>query len=57
MHAGVLHVGHTFTITKCEFATGYERLKGRQTLFPFAFHCTGMPIQASADKLKFEVKG
>jgi leucyl-tRNA synthetase len=24
---------------------GYQRLKGKKTLFPFGFHCTGMPIK------------
>ena len=31
---------------------GYERLKGKKTLWPFGFHCTGMPIQAAADNLR-----
>lgn len=52
---GKLHLGHTFTISKCEFAVGYERLKGKRCLFPFGFHCTGMPIKACADKLKREM--
>ena len=51
---GRLHLGHGFTITKADFAAGYNRLKGRRVLFPFAFHCTGMPIQAAANKLKRE---
>ena len=42
---GRLHLGHTFTLAKCDFAVGYYRLKGRKCLFPFAFHCTGMPIK------------
>ncbi|ORX89488.1 leucyl-tRNA synthetase [Basidiobolus meristosporus CBS 931.73] len=53
---GRLHLGHTFTFTKVEFATGYERLKGRRALFPFGFHCTGMPIKACADKLAREIE-
>lgn len=52
---GRLHLGHTFTLSKCEFAVGYHRLKGKKCLFPFGLHCTGMPIKASADKLKREV--
>jgi leucyl-tRNA synthetase len=35
---------------------GYQRLKGKKCLFPFAFHCTGMPIKASADKIKREME-
>ena len=53
---GKLHLGHTFTITKCEFAVGYQRLQGKRCLFPFGFHCTGMPIKACADKLKREME-
>ncbi|VDK20296.1 unnamed protein product, partial [Anisakis simplex] len=53
---GRLHLGHTFTISKCEFAIGYQRLLGKRCLFPFGLHCTGMPIKACADKLKRELE-
>jgi leucyl-tRNA synthetase len=53
---GRLHLGHSFTISKAEFAAGYYRLKGRKSLFPFGFHCTGMPIKACADKIKREIE-
>ncbi|XP_037070028.1 leucine--tRNA ligase, cytoplasmic-like isoform X2 [Pollicipes pollicipes] len=53
---GRLHLGHTFSLTKCEFAVGYQRLQGKRCLFPFAFHCTGMPIKACADKLRREIE-
>lgn len=52
---GRLHLGHTFSLSKCEFAVRYQRLKGKMVLFPFGFHCTGMPIKACADKLKREM--
>ena len=52
---GMLHLGHAFSLSKLEFASAYHRLKGDETLFPFAFHCTGMPIKASADKIKNEM--
>lgn len=32
---GTLHLGHTFSLTKTEFSMGYERLKGKKTLWPF----------------------
>ncbi|KAG7401107.1 hypothetical protein PHYBOEH_002990 [Phytophthora boehmeriae] len=53
---GYLHVGHLFSLTKVEFASRYHRLKGENVIFPFAFHCTGMPIQAAANKLKMELE-
>ena len=51
---GRLHLGHTFTLAKGEYAVRYQRLKGKRCLFPFGLHCTGMPIKACADKLKRE---
>eukprot|EP00727_Mastigamoeba_balamuthi_P001131 m51a1_g11014 putative leucyl-trna synthetase (1104) ;mRNA; r:382753-386680 len=52
---GCLHLGHSFTVTKAEFAARYEKLKGKNALFPFGFHCTGMPIKACADKIRQEI--
>ena len=51
---GLLHIGHGFSLSKAEFAVAFQRLQGKKALFPFAFHCTGMPIQAAAVKLKKE---
>lgn len=53
---GKLHLGHGFSSTKCEFKNRYMRLQGKNTLFPFSFHCTGMPICAAANKLKKELE-
>lgn len=53
---GKLHLGHAFSLSKPEFAIGYQRLKGKRTLFPFGFHVTGMPIKACADKLVREIE-
>eukprot|EP01061_Rhynchopus_euleeides_P030353 TRINITY_DN50446_c0_g1_i1.p1 TRINITY_DN50446_c0_g1~~TRINITY_DN50446_c0_g1_i1.p1 ORF type:complete len:1253 (+),score=621.41 TRINITY_DN50446_c0_g1_i1:62-3820(+) len=56
---GKLHLGHAFSMLKAEFAVAYNRLEGKHSLFPFGFHCTGMPIQAAANKLtrEYEVYG
>jgi len=43
---GHLHIGHAFSLTKAVFRSQFERHMGKNVLFPFAFHCTGMPIQA-----------
>ncbi|CAO1623406.1 unnamed protein product [Sympodiomycopsis kandeliae] len=53
---GSLHLGHAFSLSKVEFAVGYERMKGRRALFPWAFHCTGMPIKSASDKLVAEIE-
>ncbi|KAM7535050.1 hypothetical protein Aperf_G00000104543 [Anoplocephala perfoliata] len=53
---GRLHLGHAFSITKAEFAAGFQALKGRVVLWPMGFHCTGTPIKASADKLAREIE-
>ncbi|XP_029030590.1 leucine--tRNA ligase, cytoplasmic-like [Betta splendens] len=53
---GRLHLGHTFSLSKCEFGVGYQSLKGKRCLFPFGLHCTGMPIKACADKLMREME-
>jgi leucyl-tRNA synthetase len=53
---GILHMGHSFTISKLEFTAGFQRMKGKRVLFPWGYHCTGLPIKACADKLIEEVK-
>jgi leucyl-tRNA synthetase len=52
---GKLHLGHAFSLTKAEFTARFQRMMGKNVLFPFAFHCTGMPIQAATNKLKDEL--
>ncbi|KAH8601856.1 hypothetical protein B0O99DRAFT_648443 [Bisporella sp. PMI_857] len=53
---GTLHAGHSFSVSKVEFQAGFARMQGKRTLFPMGFHCTGMPIKASADKVAKEVE-
>lgn len=53
---GVLHLGHGFTLSKVDFAVGFERLNGKNAIFPFGLHCTGMPIRSCADKIKYELE-
>lgn len=52
---GFLHIGHAFSLSKAEFVVSYKRMKNIKCLFPFGFHCTGMPIQTCADKLAQEI--
>jgi len=51
---GLLHIGHAFTLTKSVFSAHFQRLLGKKSIHPFGYHCTGMPIQAAANKLKRE---
>ena len=53
---GLLHIGHAFTISKIEFAVSWQRLRGKNALFPLGFHLTGMPIKSSADKIAREIE-
>lgn len=53
---GTLHVGHAFSDSKVEFMVGFERMQGKRVLWPQGYHCTGLPIRASADKIANEVK-
>lgn len=53
---GYLHLGHAFTMCKVDFTCRFKRLQGYNVLFPFGFHCTGMPICAAAKKLESELE-
>lgn len=54
---GLLHLGHAFSLSKVEFASQYARLCGKKALFPFAFHCTGMPIKVCIASLVMPATG
>jgi leucyl-tRNA synthetase len=49
------HLGHALTICPLEFSCRYQELLGKNVLFPFGFHGTGMPIVACANRLKEEL--
>lgn len=53
---GELHLGHAYTLSKADFRAHFEKLNGKNVLFPFGFHGTGMPIVACANKLKEELQ-
>ncbi|HJL69898.1 MAG TPA: class I tRNA ligase family protein, partial [Anaerolineales bacterium] len=37
---GYPHLGHGFTLLRAEMMARYQRMRGRNVLWPFAFHCT-----------------
>jgi leucyl-tRNA synthetase len=49
---GFLHIGHAFSLMRVEILARYKRMTGHNVLFPFAFHCTGTPIVAAADRIR-----
>ncbi len=49
---GYLHLGHAFTYLRADIVSRFQRMKGKNVLFPFAFHCTGTPIVAAAQRVK-----
>lgn len=49
---GIFHLGRTFTFLRADVIARFKRMQGFNTLFPFAFHCTGTPIVAAAQRVK-----
>ncbi|MFA5108658.1 MAG: leucine--tRNA ligase [Candidatus Micrarchaeia archaeon] len=46
------HVGHARTYTTADIYARYMRMRGKNVLFPMAFHVTGTPIFAMAKRLE-----
>jgi len=46
------HIGHGRTYTITDIYARYLRMKGYNVLFPMAFHVTGTPILAMADRIR-----
>ena len=49
---GPLHIGHAFTATRVDVFSRFQRMNGKNVLFPFAFHATGEPIVGMAKRVK-----
>jgi len=48
---GPLHLGHAFTATRVDVYARYKRMQGFNVVFPWAWHWTGQPIVAAAERL------
>src|SRR5579872_1561331 len=48
---GPLHLGHGFTATRVDVYARFKRMQGFNVLFPWAWHWTGQPIVAAAERL------
>jgi len=49
---GSIHVGHGYTIMKCDSYARYKRMLGYNVIYPQGWHATGQPIQGVAERLK-----
>src|SRR3990172_8126682 len=49
---GYLHVGHTYTLMRCEALSRFKRMQGYNVLFPQGWHATGTPIDAAAKRVR-----
>ena len=50
------HIGHARTYTTTDIYARYQRMKGKNVLFPMAFHVTGTPILAMAKRIEAKDK-
>ena len=53
---GSPHLGHGYSLMKTEIMARYQRMLGKNVLFPFAFHATGEPIAGIAKRVKAKDK-
>ena len=47
-----LHLGHAFSSVRVDVLARFKRMKGFNVLFPQAWHCTGTPVAAAAQRIK-----
>jgi len=45
----VMHIGHGRTSTICDIYSRYQRVLGKNVMYPMGFHITGTPVLAVAD--------
>lgn len=53
---GKFHIGHGYSMTKCDFTSRFQRMQGKRSIWPFGFHVTGTPIAACAQKIIKEME-
>ncbi len=46
------HIGHAYTMLRNDMMARYQRMLGKNVLFPFAYHVTGTPIVAAANRIR-----
>lgn len=48
---GAMHLGHGYSALKLDAVIRYQKMLGKNTLWPFAFHATGEPIVGMAKRV------
>lgn len=48
---GPLHLGHALTDGRVDVYARFKRMQGYNTLYPYAWHWTGQPLVAAAERL------
>ena len=54
---GAPHLGHGYSLLKADTMARFQRMMGKNVLFPFGFHATGEPIVGTAKRVKAKDKG
>jgi leucyl-tRNA synthetase len=49
---GAPHLGHGYSLLKADTMARFQRMLGKNVLFPFAFHATGEPIVGTSKRVK-----
>lgn len=49
---GYAHIGHFYSAMRVEAMARYKRMRGFNVLFPQAWHCTGTPLEAAAQRVR-----
>jgi leucyl-tRNA synthetase len=49
---GPPHIGHGYTLLKAEVMARFQRMLGKNVLFPFGVHATGEPIVGAAKRIE-----
>jgi len=47
-----LHLGHSFSVARVDVMARFKRMQGFNVLYPQAWHCTGTPVSAAAQRIK-----
>ncbi|MFT4313257.1 MAG: leucine--tRNA ligase, partial [Candidatus Woesearchaeota archaeon] len=47
----IMHIGHGRTFTMADIFARFQRLKGKNVLYPMGFHISGTPVLAVADAI------